>query len=613
MPLPDPKRAAALDLFEQLKGGILNVDPVAFCEKRLKIDGKPFAIDGTGWQFLSDIYRYVGLVAPTPKGKPVVCVKGRQVGATTMAAVLELYFMTSGIYGASPEKPPIRLLHCFPVLNNVNKYSKLKLDVMMRGSVGDYVTKHGLAWDRENDQKRTGVPDNTMGEKFFENDNFLAIDSNGLGAPRLQGMTLDGILHDEVQRMLKDDINNGLKTLTASNYGPRMQGIQLYFGTPLFKGSYFWQMWDVSDQRYYYLGCKECGHHFLLHTPGSDEWEDTWLYGEIIKCPKCGKTETKTEGVLNGKWIPTKTKMDNGAEPLYVGFHFNQFLIPGITKEIINNENPKYNPTKSQRIWQTDVLGEFYSGSAMPITEEEILQYCKVDTRGVSTGIGDRTVNTYLGLDWGLKDDSEESSGGQSYSTVVILSEVGDKLVVENAFKMKKNEISYQESVVAEVFRRYNINQAVADIGFGKDIVAKLQKKYQHKLFSCLSNGTVRKPITVSEENLMLTVNKDRMLDDIFNMFRSGNIKFPLGNSNSYEQLSWLIEHCASMEMERKTIGGNVVTKYKKGNSPNDGLMGIMYAFLAWKMVKTKMFSVQEHKIGKLTNMPLLVYAPRLH
>jgi hypothetical protein len=86
--------------FEDLKKEVLKIDPVSFSENYLTIDGKPLKLGGgTGWKYLADIYRYIATKALGPDGKPVVCVKGRQVGATTMATALELYFCTSGLFG----------------------------------------------------------------------------------------------------------------------------------------------------------------------------------------------------------------------------------------------------------------------------------------------------------------------------------------------------------------------------------------------------------------------------------------------------------------------------------------------------------------------------------
>lgn len=614
MGMHNTSRAVAKEMFEDLKKEVLKFDPVAFCAQYLRVDGKPLQLEGTGWKFLADIYRYMAISALEPSGKPVVCVKGRQVGATTMAIALELYFMTSGLFGFSPERPPMRVLHCFPALNNVNKFSKTKLAPIMRSSTDDYVRKQGLSWDDELGKKRSDMPDDTQTEKLFKNENMLLIDSNGNNAARLQGLTLDAIFHDEVQRMLEDDIGNGTRTLTASNYGPTSKGIQMYFGTPLNKGAYFWKLWNASDQRYYHLGCTNCEQYFNLYTPGSDEWESIWLYGNTVQCPHCNHHMDKKDGVENGKWIATRKAMDNGEPPLYVGFHFNQFLIPYMKKEDIQQENPKYNPTKSERIWQTEILGEFYSGSALPMTEEELYRYCKNEQRTISARIPKTSDKMcFMGIDWGGKADDPDAAGGQSFSTVLVASVGKDGIFhIENAFKMKKNDFEYKKSVIHEMYKRFNVKIAVADIGYGNDIVMDLQREYQSRFWSCINSGTLIKPIKVIHDNLSIVCNKDLMLDDIFNTMRKSKIQFPLGNSKSFESLNWLIEHCCSMETETRTVAGNVVHKYVKGTGPNDGLMALMYAFMAYKFYVTRGFKVKEHQLNVKPKGPVLSYLPRV-
>lgn len=600
------------DLFEELKKEILSIDPVAFCENHLTVDGRPLKLDGTGWQFLADIYRHLAISAIRPDAKPTIIVKGRQVGATTMAVALEMYFCTSGLYGTSPDNPPVRILHCFPNLPNVNKFAKEKLGTMMRTSKDDWVKKHGLKIDPKTGKVRGDVPDDTLLEKLFQYENKLWVDSNGNNASRLQGMTIDIMLLDEVQRSLEDDIANALRTLTQAKHGPVGKGVQLYFGTPLTKGSYFWKLWNASDQRHYHLGCVKCGYYFLLYTPNSDEWENIWLYGNIVQCPKCRHEQEKVEAVLNGKWIATQKTLDGDYEPQYTGFHISQLLIPTFTKEVIQSENPKYNPTKSERIWITDILGEFYSGAALPITEEEIYEKCANRDKCVSSAIApDKTLDVFLGIDWGGKTD--EGVGGQSYSTVVIASvrKGDDILQIENAFKMRKTDTDYKKAVVSEMYRRFGVNLTVADIGFGNDIVPDLQKEYQNRLLGCMNNGSLAKPLKFIQDSLTVICNKDLLLDDVFNMMRRGKIKFPLGDS-SFDKMTWLIEHCASMERTTKTVAGNVVNRYEKGNTPNDGLMSILYTVVAWKLYRTNFLKIKEHRVGKSANKPVLAHIPRL-
>ena len=110
------------------------LDPVAFVEKYLTLDGKPFRIRGNGYRPFADIYRYIAVKALEPTSKPLIIVKGRQVGATTMASALEMYFMGCGLFGTG-NRPPIRIIHTFPQLELAAAYSKTKLSQIIKSSI----------------------------------------------------------------------------------------------------------------------------------------------------------------------------------------------------------------------------------------------------------------------------------------------------------------------------------------------------------------------------------------------------------------------------------------------------------------------------------------------
>ncbi len=226
------------ETFEQIKTSFLDLDPAYFIQNNLTIDGSEFKIIGNGWKFMVDVYRYIGIQATQKGGKPVVIKKGRQVGATMMAAAIDLFFTNSGLF----TKPPIRVLHAFPSLGQVKKFSQDKLEGFIRTSKGGFISKNKLT--------SGNAVDNLTMKQF--NTGTLWVDSIGEDGDRIRGMTVDAIFFDEVQDMFASAIGNATKTLTAAKYGPVGQGVQVYFGTPKEKNSYFSSLWDMSDQRYYY-------------------------------------------------------------------------------------------------------------------------------------------------------------------------------------------------------------------------------------------------------------------------------------------------------------------------------------------------------------------------
>jgi hypothetical protein len=273
----------------------------------------------------------------------------------------------------------------------------------------------------------------------------LWVDSIGEDGDRIRGMTVDAIFFDEVQDMFSQAIGNATKTLTAAKYGPIGQGVQVYFGTPKEKNSYFSSLWDVSDQRYYHLGCKNCGETFPFYLPDDKRWMDIWVSGHTIKCPLCSFEQHKIEAIERGKWVPSK---DPDSCKL-VGFHINQLYIPYFTKENILNLMPENNPLQTERIFKNEVIGEFYSGAGLPITRAEIYEKCRDSERSFARSISPKEKSVYLGVDWGGKDDLSEDSAGQSYSCVVILSSSPDGILrVEHAHKLRKQDFDYKKETL---------------------------------------------------------------------------------------------------------------------------------------------------------------------
>ena len=550
-------------LFGDLKKDFLNLDPANYVENNLTIDGADFQLIGNGWKFMVDVYRYIALEATKKGGKPIVMKKGRQVGATMMAGALDLYFTNSGLYA----KPPIRVVHLFPALAHVKKFSQDKLEGMIRTAKNDKINKNKL--------KGPNAVDNlTM--KQFKNGT-LWIDSLGADGDRIRGMTADVVFFDEVQDMYAQGIGNATKILTAAKYGPTGKGVQVYFGTPKERNSYFSTIWEMSDQRYYHLGCKNCKQTFPFYLPEDDRWKEIWVNDYDIKCPLCGHTQHKIDAIEEGKWVATR----NPEECSFVGFHINQLYIPYFTKQNILDLMPENNPTQTERIWNNEVVGEFYSGYGLPLTKADIYNNCRDQDRAFSSRISNGTKTTYLGVDWGGKDDSSGSTSGQSFSCVVILSSQPDgTLLVEHAHKLRKNNFDYKKDTINEMYRRFGVTRGVSDWFFGQDVVYDLQMRYGEKFLGAQGSGSLSKPVKFREDELIISYNKDLMIEEIFDQMRKGKIRFPW---KSYEYVEWLIDHCTSMEIKQKVVSGNPIKTYKKGSIPNDGLMALMYAYMAYK------------------------------
>ncbi len=635
------------DIFNKFRSAILNLDPVTFCEKHLTLDNKPFRLRGNGYKPYVDIYRYIGVKALRKNALPIILVKGRQVGATIMGANLEMYWSGSGVFGKNG-RPPMRVMHCFPQLDLATYYAKAKLAPIMSKSIQVKI-KGGRTKGYMETLLNPAMSDSLYYKEFVDG-NIVCVDSIGIDADRIRGRTYDCMIFDEVQDMFKRAIINATKLLNQAQYGPSGAGIQVYMGTPKAKEGAYYEMWQQSTQSYFHLGCEECKKCFPLYTTGSDDWEKIWLdsddpecekfdkedRGFIVKCSHCGHVQDKRKAADRGEWVNTKNENDidenNKKTVRYIGFHINQLYMPIFTKQAIINQKPDNNPLADETSWNNEILGEFYSGTNVTISADEIRDKCGDFDRGYVSGItsGQCTMDkaVYLGVDWGKKvdasqlskgDNKVQISGGKSYSVVVVLKSEGPKLLsVQFATKLGRNDFNYKKEVINQMMINYNVKYAVGDIGYGHEIMGEFQNMYGNRFLASEASGQkIHGRIKFDEKDFPKTIRfeKDIHIGEMFSLLKSGGIRFPL---KSWEQVAWLINHCTSMiakpQMDRY---GNVRVRYAKGPTPNDGLMALINAYLAYKYDitggfkgKSKLFS--DNPGDKRKGVALGVYLPKM-
>jgi len=591
------------ELFKQLKNQLVMIDPVSFVEKYLTLDGEPFTLHGNGYRAFADMYRYVGIKALEPMAKPVIIVAGRQVGKTTMASALEMYFMGCGLFG-NESRPPIRIIHAFPQLEMAAAFSKTKLQQMINNSVLS---------DQQKDSKRpksymqllldaTTATNDSLHFKQFQGGNHLWIESTGVDADRLRGRTCDVIFFDECRKIPGQAIGNALKILTTAKYGQPSKGVQIFLGTPKRKGSDFHRMWQRSSQQYYYLSCENCKEYFPLYTPESDDWKKIWIYGKIVKCPKCNHEQDKLLAQERGKWISLKEGSDEDCD--MIGFHINQLYMPMFTREDIDKEMPGNHPINTERVFMNEVLGEFFQGDSSPITPEEIGEFCADHGRKFSAAIapssGADDQITIMGIDYGARSDLEQMANpdktraqGQSYSTAVILQSKGPGLLsIEYCVKFKRNDPESKKGIIDQLMRQYNVQLAIGDIGFSNDFSYSLHAAYGDRYLVSRAHSKINDHVKFNADAFPKEIifERDFYIGELFEQMKKGMIRFPYGE---YEKIAWLIEHCSSMELKPSIsrTGGDPSIHYVKGSGANDGFMSLLNAYLAYKFLITRGFT----------------------
>ena len=590
-----PDNSAELNLFDKFKSSVLNVDPVSFIERNLTLDGNPFRVNGNGYKPFADIYRYICLKAIERENTlPVLLVKGRQVGATTMAAALEAYFMACSLYGNNG-RPPMRVMHLFPTLSLAAAYTKDKLTpIIQQAKPTDQLKSNGVPKSFLEAQMDTSSPANdNMHFKKFLDGNQIWIESTGLTGDRIRGRTVDALFFDEVQDMTPTAIGAAEKVAVQGKWGETGQGLKVLFGTPKQKGGAYWKMWQSSSQQYFHLHCEECEKLFPLYRPDVD-WEDIWLHGFTVKCTHCGHEQDKRVAAEKGKWIALNK--DEHDVQMH-GYHINQLYIPFFTKEQIVAQKPENSPTNTEKIYMNEVLGEFFDGEAGTITKEEIINNCLEKQKFKSIITPSNNIKVYAGFDWGQKANLDTMAGkrkGQSYSCAVILTARGpESFSVDFATRLARNDPQEKLDIVEEMFRRYSVQLAIGDVGDAGDLTHTLQRKHGDAFLGSRASATVNGHIKYRDDVFPkeIVFEKDYYISELFSLLKKGAIKFP---QLSYDRVEWLIDHCCSMEAKiTQDRSGDPVRRFVKGATPNDGFMALLNAYIAWKFDVTQKFNIK--------------------
>ena len=104
--------------------------------------------------------------------------------------------------------------------------------------------------------------------------------------------------------------------------------------------------------------------------------------------------------------------------------------------------------------------------------------------------------------------------------------------------------------------------------------------------------------------------NKDVMIEQAFDLIRTGKVRFPFGTA-TFKEIEFLIDHCCSMEIGTKVKHEQEINTYVKGSKPNDGLMALCYAILAYKFVITNGFDLTAN-VGRIKQFQVKEPRPAL-
>jgi hypothetical protein len=562
------------------------LDAVEFTEQNLVLEGKPFMYSNNGRDFAKQIMRYAAHIMPHSKrAKPVIIVKGRQIGVSTLSAALSLYFMYAEKHKS--------FLHCFPEIAQARKFSTKRLIELI-----------------EDSQKKGNLPSNFLNlssnatqsqvQKDFHNNNTLYVEGTSIDGRRLRGVSVSGLcIMDEFASLSEAAYRNVLECSANSHFGYINNGKHIphiMFGTPEAEGSLFERLWMSSNKQEFFFTCPHCGLAIsLFYDVKNRDFADTNLFeGTLVTCRNkdnrgCGKVFDKIKEMPKGVW---KSTIDPTAEFDYVGFYIPQFLNGPITKETIDQKFKEY----TTKQFFNEVLGKFYSFEDEVLNKADIIRFTTKNPSTLDWDFPPHVIDkqTFMGVDWGARVSGVEDTGSGSYTVVTILSVLPTgHLKLEHCERLSTNDMEQKITQVSNLMRRFNVHKCVADKGFGYDIGQRLQKMLGPDKFSmCEWGGHTKKPVVFDKDNNTIRADKHVSHEMFFDILKQGKFCFPF-SLKAEQEIDWLLEHMTNIEVLNVDKSGVIKKEYrKKQGKETDGLASLIYAYTAFQFFKTKGFAM---------------------
>lgn len=248
-------------------------------------------------------------------------------------------------------------------------------------------------------RSRVGVGElDSVFEKGFKDGSKIYMSYAKDNADRARGITADQINYDEVQDMSLGPVEAVTKeSLFTSRWKRR-----IYSGTPKSNANGIEQrVWRQSDQREWMV---RCHHHAPVYFQAL-KLDNVGLKGPI--CDRCGRALN----TLDGLWVATSTRTEQGRVPLIHGYRIPQIIFPTTDVEVAPGRTGFLDwqdlLDDLQTVDEATILNEKFGRSAdsdeRPIKESDLTVICD-PTRSMPTAydMDDmRGEQTFAGIDWG--------------------------------------------------------------------------------------------------------------------------------------------------------------------------------------------------------------------
>ena len=283
-------------------------------------------------------------------------------------------------------------------------------------------------------------------EKQFVNRSKITLRYAFLNADRCRGIPAWGLLLDEIQDILNDNIP---VIEACQNHAPKQWRRNIYSGTPKSLDNTIETYWSsMSTMNEWAVPCEGCKMWNILGEKNIGK--------KGIICEKCGKDILAQHP--RAQWAAQR-KFDDVKVP-FEGYRISQLMVPWVDWNEILISYEKSGRDK----FYNEVLGISYDSGMRPLTRAQVRACCNPDMSMTNLGMYKQLSAAqpiFAGIDWG--------TGEHSYTVLTLSTYINRKF---RAFYMhrfigEETEPDRQMDLIIELLRYFNVALIGTDYGGG--------------------------------------------------------------------------------------------------------------------------------------------------
>jgi len=283
-------------------------------------------------------------------------------------------------------------------------------------------------------------------EKQFVNRSKITLRYAFLNADRCRGIPAWGLLLDEIQDILNDNIP---VIEACQNHAPKHWRRNIYSGTPKSLDNTIETYWSsMSTMNEWVVPCEGCKMWNILGEKNIGK--------KGVICEKCGKDIHAQHP--KAQWAAQR-KFDDVKVP-FEGYRISQLMVPWVDWNEILISYEKSGRDK----FYNEVLGISYDSGMRPLTRAQVRACCNPDMSMMNLGMYKQLSAAqpiFAGIDWG--------TGEHSYTVLTLSTYINRKF---RAFYMhrfigEETEPDRQMDLIIELLRYFNVALIGTDYGGG--------------------------------------------------------------------------------------------------------------------------------------------------